>query len=854
VPNVYVSVALYRAPTETDPLPRYQLGYVKLPVSTASRVLNVEISDVPQPAQPGETVTYEIQVTDDLGNGQQAELSVAVVDEAVLSLADEVGPDGLGAFWFERGLGVFTASSLAVSVDRTNEVVSEPESGGKGGGSDSDSLRSNFQNTALWEGQVETDAEGRATIELPLPDNLTTWRIAVRAISGDTQVGDGIAELLVTRPLLARPALPRFLRVGDEFAVRTLVRNATDEVQEVTVALDSAGIAVADGSPQTARVAPGESGVFAWPATVSAPGEARVRFTATAGELEDAVELTLPVLLDVTPETTATGGVVDNDPAVEALYLPDYALTENGGLEVNVQASLVNVLTSELRFFPIPTVCGRPCESTDSISSRIVATVAALGTDERDPTATTSADVAELQRRHRSDGGWGWCAVRCESDPEITAWAVIALDTARDAGVTVDINSFGRAGSYLGIEVSRARDVAEVSRASWEAFLRYAIVRSQSEPRLSPVRAIFEQNRDQLTNWGRGYLLLALMEDGDDPLNQTAIRALANDLAADAISSANGSHWEDAGTGVYLGSDLRTTSIVLRALVAVEPEHPLIEETARWLVIARTAEGWETGFQRAHAINALAAFAESTGELLGDYAFTVTLDETEVLTGEFRPRGGENAASAEVPLEEVPLGVVSLLRFEREARAPGRLYYALNLRYQTPAREVESLNRGMAISREYSLLDDPGTSIDSAPLGEVVRITLTVLTDADRKFVVVEDALPAGLEPIDPQLKIIPLDLRQQLEEEQQEAVLGPAPDYAAPWFAWYYNPWDDVQIRDERLVLFADRLPAGVHEYVFYARATTPGDYFVAPTVVEESFFPEVFGRSDSQRFGVGE
>jgi hypothetical protein len=160
----------------------------------------------------------------------------------------------------------------------------------------------------------------------------------------------------------------------------------------------------------------------------------------------------------------------------------------------------------------------------------------------------------------------------------------------------------------------------------------------------------------------------------------------------------------------------------------------------------------------------------------------------------------------------------------------------------------------MAISREYSLLDDPGTSIDSAPLGEVVRITLTVLTDADRKFVVVEDALPAGLEPIDPQLKIIPLDLRQQLEEEQQEAVLGPAPDYAAPWFAWYYNPWDDVQIRDERLVLFADRLPAGVHEYVFYARATTPGDYFVAPTVVEESFFPEVFGRSDSQRFGVGE
>lgn len=76
--------------------------------------------------QPREKVRYDIKVTDATGRGIRAELSVAVVDKALLSLADERGPTGLRAFWFERGLGVATASSLAVSIDRANDVIAEP--------------------------------------------------------------------------------------------------------------------------------------------------------------------------------------------------------------------------------------------------------------------------------------------------------------------------------------------------------------------------------------------------------------------------------------------------------------------------------------------------------------------------------------------------------------------------------------------------------------------------------------------------------------------------------------------------------------------------------------------------------
>ena len=133
-----------------------------------------------------------------------------------------------------------------------------------------------------------------------------------------------------------------------------------------------------------------------------------------------------------------------------------------------------------------------------------------------------------------------------------------------------------------------------------------------------------------------------------------------------------------------------------------------------------------------------------------------------------------------------------------------------------------------------------------------MRVTVTVIAPTDRVFARVEDFLPAGLEPIDPRLKIVPVELRRQLEEDRARALRGDAPKDYAPWYGWYYNPWDEVDLRDDRVVLLANRLPKGVHEYVYYARATTPGDFFVAPVHAEETFFPEVFGRSDSSRFTV--
>ena len=912
IPNIYVGVVLYRAPTEDDPLPRYAIGYVGLPVATAPRRLEVRVEPDRDQAVPGETVRYEVTVTDADGAGVAADVAVAIVDEAVLSLAYDRGASGLEAFWYERPLGVQTASSLAVSVDRRNEpfqdsadgergegkatgdsdndladasesgfsadsgaalsqAVAAPapaSTGGDEGGGPAPRLRSNFQHTALWIGELTTDEDGTASFELVLPDNATTWRTRARAVTAATQVGEGDSELLVTQPLLVRPALPRFLRVGDDVTLRTLVRNGTADARDVTASIEVEGLTLDDDPARSARIEPGDSVVFEWPARALAEGTATVRFRADAtGGHADAVEVSLPVHLDVTPETTATGGVVEQVPAVEAVYLPDYVITGSGSLEVSLQGSLVGALDQELAHF-------KPYryESTIRVASRVVAIVAAQRATAGGLDAAWEhqlrEDVQQLINRQTYvyDWGygqaWGWC-LRCSPDPLVTGWVLIALGEARDAGHDVPDDALSGATSVISSYLERQTDVERPADANQHAFLLFALtdaanhgreVSAAAREQAPSILGIAEEHRANLANWGRAYLLLGLLASGEDADHQT-VRVLLNDLTADTIASANGNHWEDERIpGSMHNGSVRTTAIVLRALTEVDPQHPLIEETARWLALARSADRWKTTVERAQGMASLGAYAELTGETRGVYDYSVLVNTTEVLDGHFDVPAGDYLDAASVALADLPLGEVSRVQFNREADSPGRLYYGLNLRYVTPAAGIEALNRGFAISHRYSLLDDPETPITSAAPGDVVRVTVTVIAPADRLFARVEDFLPAGLEPIDPQLRIVSPYLREQLEEDRRDARQASATPYYAPWYRWYYSPWGQVDLRDDRLVLQASRLPQGVHEYVYYARATSPGDFFVAPAHAEETYFPEVFGRSDSSRFTIGD
>ncbi|MEA3341617.1 MAG: alpha-2-macroglobulin family protein, partial [Chloroflexota bacterium] len=331
IPNVFVSVVIVKGVDENNPIPSFKIGYAQLSIETTEKELNIEMTPN-RPAgehyRPGETVTYDVDVSDSAGDPVEAELALNLVDLSVLTLADRPGPDMVDYFWRERGLGVNTASGLTLSGDRISEELGEEAKGlgGGGGGEEFGPVRKRFPDLAYWNPSLRTDENGHAEVSVELPDNLTTWRMGAHGVTAETLVGEADVDIISTKDLLLRPVAPRFFVVGDQAELAAIVHNNTAEPLEVEMLLDAEGLQVSGSASLQVNVPAGDKVKVVWPVTVGDVSETTLRFYAGATEpagLYDAVEITLPVYRYSTPEVVATAGQLKTDGQVlEAVVLP----------------------------------------------------------------------------------------------------------------------------------------------------------------------------------------------------------------------------------------------------------------------------------------------------------------------------------------------------------------------------------------------------------------------------------------------------------------------------------------------------------------------------------------------------
>lgn len=80
-------------------------------------------------------------------------------------------------------------------------------------------LRQFFPETLFWLPEQETDANGHLTIDVPIADSITTWRVSVIASDKNGNLGSAQAPLKVFQDFFVEPDFPRFLTVGDEISV-----------------------------------------------------------------------------------------------------------------------------------------------------------------------------------------------------------------------------------------------------------------------------------------------------------------------------------------------------------------------------------------------------------------------------------------------------------------------------------------------------------------------------------------------------------------------------------------------------------------------------------------------------------
>ncbi|MCB0171470.1 MAG: alpha-2-macroglobulin, partial [Anaerolineae bacterium] len=467
----------------------------------------------------------------------------------------------------------------------------------------------------------------------------------------------------------------------------------------------------------------------------------------------------------------------------------------------------------------------------------------------------------KLYNQQKSDGGWGWWSTT-ESNVHITAYVVFALTKAQQAGVDVSATVLSNGQNYLLNHLKSTRQLNSTPDANRHAFVLYTLAEGDAAP-VDALEDLFE-DREKLAHYGRAYLALALnltdaQKYGDN------IDTLLSDLNNAAILSATGAHWEEDSYDWWaMNTDTRSTAIILDTLARLDPDNALIPNVVRWLMVARQDGIWETTQETAWALIALTDWMVETGELEADYDYSLFLNEDEIISGSATKENVQESVKQRIPIADLLVDTGNALTVAR-TDGNGRLYYSAHLKVYLPVEDIEPAERGIIVSRQYRLescLTEQAKDksvvcqdVREAKLGDVIRVDLTVIAPNDLYYVVVEDPLPAGAEAIDTGLattSLLAMDptLRRTSRTYfgEEEIAFGGRPAY---W--WWWNWYSRSELRDEKVVLFADYLPKGTYEYSYTMRATLPGDYQVIPTVASEFYFPEVFGRSDGRLLSIG-
>ncbi len=838
-PNIFVTVHAW-TPTQpktdnwqSQPNYRLRTATAAVAVVPTSQTLTVTITADQASYQPRTPATFQVQVTAATGAPVAAELSLALVDEAIYQLSADLTPTLLDTFYGPRPHQVATYDALAPT---------RSFGGGRGGGGGEGFSRANprrdFPDTAAWLPTVQTDAQGEATVTLTLPDTLTSWRLVAKAVTAATQVGEATLSVVTSQPVSVQPLLPPALTVGDETVLSARIHNYTAATQTLTVSVALSptrlinALVLQGAAAQPVTLAPGTTQIIGWRAKAATAAEVQLLFSVTGAAGRDAVQVPLTLRPLAIPNLVSQVGQLTGTVTLP-ITLPT-TLHELSSVEIQLNRSLAGSMLEGLAY-----LTGYPYGCVEQTMSRALPNAvvgrlfAQLGVNDRalqaQLPALIDASRQQLYGFQHNDGGWGWW-YDDQSDAYQTAWVLFGLRTIREAGYLVDEGVIARGNGWL-IEHFGPLDTRT------KAFVLYALTGSptlsaQSTATLAHWRLDLMEDstqRAQLDSFSLAALALTFAQTGEtDQANE-----LLDLLLATAKDEGATLYWPiDGSDGVYnaktMASSVRSTALALSALTQIRPDHESIPPIVRWLMAQRQGYGWGTTNETAFTLLALTDYLHSKDELTAATAYQVELNDQMIGTGTLMT--STTVATFTLDATQLTAGN-STLRITSPAGQP--LYYRVNTRsYQAET----ALNRAGTIEvyREYI---DPLTRypITSTVAGQLVEVQITAKVTKPTSYVLIEDQLPGGLEALNERLNT-------GTYRTDMPDYMGAAPDH--------YN-YTYKEVRRERVSFFVTAID-GEWRTDYLARVVTTGTFVALPTEVYPMYDATVWGRSASSHFAV--
>ena len=851
IPNFFVSVLLVKGRTQQDPgkdgsdpgKPAFRLGYVELKVSDASKKLDVEVKANRDEFRPATKAKIDVNVKDAAGTPSQSEVTLWAVDYGVLSLTGYETPDVVDDIYLQKALQVLNEDSRQRIISR-RVMTPKGSTDGGGGGRDvgAGTLRKDFRVLAFWLGSVVTDAKGRATREITLPESLTTYRIM--AVAGDRQsrFGWDNAEIRVNKPLMLTPAWPRFLAVGDKAHFGAVVHNRGKSGGRATVSIESLDPEILSfaAAQQSVQVNPGTATEVRFDAEAKGVGTARIRMRVQMGRENDAFEDVIPVRVLVSPETVAAYGEA-KPRAEERVEIPAGVVPTFGGLQVDLSSTAMVGLAEGARYLiEYPYGCAEQ-RASRSLALMLAADLGEAfdlpGIDAGKEKQAVQSSLRELEKFQCGDGGFAFWPGDCyATSPYLTSYVLHVFQRGRGLGYTVDQTMLDTAYAYLEQKLAEPPPVNEGWKPAYNAWQAFSIkVLAEGKRNVDSHLERVYGYRDRMPVFALAFLVDALQAKGETKgARMTELRRRISNSILPEGGHAFVNEMDDPYLLWLWSSNVRSTAIVLGTYVRGGQDEELVKRMVRWLMKVRKDGRWEDTQENAWALAALVDYYRKYESEVPDFAASVALGTETLTTATFRGRSTEakqQQFSMQQLLAKGAAGQQLPIVFTREGT--GTLFYMMRLRYAANVMRLEALDRGFRVERSYAL-QGSSTPATSFKAGDLLEVTLRVRNTKERRYVAVTDPIPAGTEPVEAWFVTTATALQEQLATIQSTG-----------WSWWERGGWDYTERHDDRVNVFATRLGEGDHVFRYLVRATTAGTFVAAPTYVEEMYEPEVFGRT---------
>ncbi|MCL2025436.1 MAG: carboxypeptidase regulatory-like domain-containing protein [Leptospirales bacterium] len=838
-PNFYVSAVMQRKRalyTETKG--------ISIPIKGTR--LNVAIKSEKEKYLPGETASISLKATDEDGKPVAADLSLGAVDEAIYSVRRDHTLRMSDFFYARISNWVLTSYSYPITL-----------LAGAGKDAPANNVREDFKDTAFWQANIRTDANGNAKVSFKLPDNLTTWRVTVRGHDKTGRVGENRDTFLVTQDLIARIAKPRFLVEGDSVSLLGIVNSNTERgLTNVKTEMKINGKVVAPDKdiPISLPAFASERKSY----TISVPmdeKEMSLYFSANSdAKAKDALQL--PVGIERRGASFKLFGAGDMNAnrslALAAEGSNDFEFAPESVTVVVNPTPLTQIIKASDFLVKYPYGC---IEQTMSSFMPVFALHSFLKqqdmlymvSDEhiKKIEEKTNGGLRRMENSQNYDGTWGWWAGGAGNE-FLTAYVMESFRIAQELGCRLDQAVIAR-----GVQaVNRMLGSGNINNPYAQAYLLYV-----SSLYGNFNRQVFEKLRKDHPN-PNAYISLYILKAlsvCDKPVFSNNIKtseverkkhiaAYTALLKNSAQRDGKGIFWQSGyHGGGWVGGNAEMTANALRALLLAGDTSAVTSQSVSSISKRSHGGEWRSTKETAFIIYAFLDYMGRSKAPLGEALdLKFTMDGRELAAVKYDPKDKAPASELVKTINLEGAKRQRTINIDANGQAGpdvsfdvivnGTLYFqpsGILSVFKSEGRGLESLSSGITMYREFAALTRvqdikrqeylvPAALKENALInvGDELLIKLRFKAEDNFEFLILEDYLPSGFEVV-------------------REFAYGNA----------YY---DRLERRDNRMVYFFSNLRKGTtYEIAYIVRAELAGKFMARPSRMECMYEPSVQGWS---------